>query len=612
MIVKMKKATVIVMESLKDKALEEMRQSGVLHINTEQRENQQINLLQKQINYLERACQALEESTAQDAPSLASEEELFNQLEDFLAAQESTRQIQEEIQKINKEIAFWQPWGNLDSGDLERLAKASLEVQLFRIPSAAWKKLKHTEGLFAIGPASNPQRAVLFSQEADQFSELKEEWQEKLPEKSLVELKNQKDSLENELQQQRELSAKTAAFKEAFEKELAKKKEELEYQLVRENMDTEESLALISGYLPAEDLTEFEKKAAAQGWGLLVDDPLPSDPVPTKIKSHPLSKIIQPVFALLGTIPGYRERDISLVFLIFFALFFAMIVGDGGYGLAFVGMGLAGLFKRNSGETLKTTFKLLLIMGISTVIWGAITGTWFGSQAIAELPVFSAMIIPQIHSFNPDSTETVMLLCFIIGALQLGLAYLWNFLRIIRSKHPLQAFAQLGWFSLVFGLFWLVLNLVLGQNYPLPDFSLYAIAGGLAAVFIFSEQDGCNFFLGIAKGFGNFITNFLDSINVFANIISYIRLFAVGLASVEIAKSFNSMAAGIGFEGPALIGAVPILILGHGLNFAMAALSILVHGVRLNMLEFSGALGMEWTGQTYRPFKKSGEKPEEA
>ena len=138
----------------------------------------------------------------------------------------------------------------------------------------------------------------------------------------------------------------------------------------------------------------------------------------------------------------------------------------------------------------------------------------------------------------------------------------------------------------------------------MPQYSLYMLIAGIAMVILFSKQEG-QFFKGILKGVGGFLTTFLDSIGAFSDIISYIRLFAVGLATVEIAKSFNEMAAGSGSGITGIIGGAIILIFGHTLNLAMGALSVIVHGVRLNMLEFSGHLGMEWTGRPYTPLRNA-------
>ena len=125
-----------------------------------------------------------------------------------------------------------------------------------------------------------------------------------------------------------------------------------------------------------------------------------------------------------------------------------------------------------------------------------------------------------------------------------------------------------------------------------------------AVVFVgYAGQFGWKY--GIAAtwaGLGNAFTVFLNTISAFGNIMSYIRLFAVGMASLAIAQSFNNMA--LGFKGPLVVVGILIMLVGHGLNIVMGLLSVVVHGVRLNLLEFSGQLGMEWTGTAYAPFKK--------
>jgi len=219
------------------------------------------------------------------------------------------------------------------------------------------------------------------------------------------------------------------------------------------------------------------------------------------------------------------------------------------------------------------------------------------------------MIIPQIASYpeilgRSDITvastqEMIKIMCFIMGTIHLSVAHIKNF---IKGLPRISAVTQLGWLSMVLGLYFLVMQLVLGIG-PVPQFAMYMIYGGLVSVFLFGQQEpGVNFFKGILKGLGGFITTFLDAIGAFSDIISYIRLFAVGLASVAIASSFNAMAEPL-MQGPAIIGAILILLLGHTLNLAMGLLSVVVHGVRLNMLEFSGHLGMEWVGIKYEPFK---------
>ncbi|NQT06695.1 MAG: hypothetical protein HQ575_04045, partial [Candidatus Omnitrophica bacterium] len=97
----------------------------------------------------------------------------------------------------------------------------------------------------------------------------------------------------------------------------------------------------------------------------------------------------------------------------------------------------------------------------------------------------------------------------------------------------------------------------------------------------------------------------LSIISAFSDVVSYLRLFAVGYASVIVANSFNNMAMEAGFGSIASgLGAAFILFFGHALNIALGIIAVVVHGIRLNMLEFSGHLGMQWSGREYKPFKE--------
>ena len=147
-----------------------------------------------------------------------------------------------------------------------------------------------------------------------------------------------------------------------------------------------------------------------------------------------------------------------------------------------------------------------------------------------------------------------------------------------------------------------VLYLVIGQQVNLIPVACVVIAGFLLVVCFGGMAPDKTFGQGLKAGLGNAFTVFLNTISAFGNIMSYIRLFAVGMASLAIAQSFNNMA--FGFKGPLVIAAILILLIGHGLNIVMGLLSVVVHGVRLNLLEFSGQLGMEWAGIAYDPFKK--------
>jgi V/A-type H+-transporting ATPase subunit I len=109
----------------------------------------------------------------------------------------------------------------------------------------------------------------------------------------------------------------------------------------------------------------------------------------------------------------------------------------------------------------------------------------------------------------------------------------------------------------------------------------------------------------LTKSYFGLVTLALDVINNFVDIISYVRLYAVGAASLAIAQAFNGMAMDMGFNGFASIGAALILFAGHALNIILGAMGVMVHGIRLNTLEFSSHAGVEWAGIHFKPFRKN-------
>ncbi len=196
-----------------------------------------------------------------------------------------------------------------------------------------------------------------------------------------------------------------------------------------------------------------------------------------------------------------------------------------------------------------------------------------------------------------------MKFCFILGASQIGLACVINVVSKIRAKN-LSFIADIGWLIDVLVIYMLVLFLVLNEK---VNFSLIVggVAFGFVLVCLFGKQEpGLKFSKGLVKSLSDAFTVFLNTISCFGNVMSYIRLFAVGMASLAIADSFNEMAGGM-LSGFALPAGILVLVIGHALNLVMGLLSVVVHGVRLNLLEFSNQLGMEWTGYNYDPFKET-------
>jgi V/A-type H+-transporting ATPase subunit I len=347
------------------------------------------------------------------------------------------------------------------------------------------------------------------------------------------------------------------------------------------------------------------------------------------IRNNPVVRIIQPLFSFLGTVPGYREYDIGGSYLLFFSLFFAMILADAAYGFMLLVFSAAlGIALKKKNGKFPDVAKLFMHLAVCTVVWGCINGSWFAippenlphalrmliiqpfnkSGPLTEFPLFLQRIfkLPEALPAGRHKTQWyIQFLCFTIAVIQL----VWARSKNIRRKLPsLTALAEAGWLLMMLGLYFVVLFMLLKM--ALPPFAPWFIGSGFVIILVFSRQTGGNFFKNAGKGMAGFFTLFLSTVGGLADIISYIRLFAVGMAGTMVAQVFNTMAippGGLGDFGLDFIirlaAAVLIIIFGHALNLMMTALSVVVHGVRLNLLEYAGNhLGMEWTGYKYNPF----------
>jgi V/A-type H+-transporting ATPase subunit I len=164
-------------------------------------------------------------------------------------------------------------------------------------------------------------------------------------------------------------------------------------------------------------------------------------------------------------------------------------------------------------------------------------------------------------------------------------------------KFPsLTALADAGWISVLWAAFFLARTLILGYDFPF--FGKWLIAIGIALVILFTNPQR-NIFKGIGEGLA---TVALSLMNNFTDVVSYIRLFAVGLAGVAISDTVNTLAATAG-SGNVPVQIV-IIFLGHTLNIVLGPMSVLVHGIRLNVLEFSGHANVTWSGVAYKPLKE--------
>ena len=427
-----------------------------------------------------------------------------------------------------------------------------------------------------------------------------------VPDKGLAQIEGEIAALDQQMADGEALLKQAAAHIPSFQAQILQAQNAMEYSSVRNTAASEGGLVWLTGYVPADNVDEFKTAAAENRWAWAMDNPPDEDElVPTKVRYNKVTRLMIPIFDILGVVPGYREYDISFWFLAFFSLFFAMILGDAGYGVLLL-IGAAILTAKS--RKLSDATLLLWVLSIATILWGALTGTWFGLESAMQVPLLRAVTVPILANYPSyfgvaatDQQNAIMKFCFILGTLQLSLACVMSIKRKLTERN-LSWIADLGWLIAICAIYFLALYLVIGENVPLAPVGACVGVGFVLVVLFGGMAPNKSFSQGLKAGLADAFTVFLNTISAFGNVMSYIRLFAVGMASLAIAQSFNNMAAG--FEGPLVIVAALIMIVGHALNLVMGFLSVVVHGVRLNLLEFSGQLGMEWAGIAYEPFKK--------
>jgi V/A-type H+-transporting ATPase subunit I len=298
------------------------------------------------------------------------------------------------------------------------------------------------------------------------------------------------------------------------------------------------------------------------------------------------------VFELLGITPGYRELDISVLFLIFFGIFFGILIGDAGYGLVYILLTFVLQKVLKSPAGLRTTFSLFYYMGSFALLWGILTGTFFGQTWLLNLGF--RPLVPQLND-----TTTMQTFCFFLGALHLSIAHAW---RAYLKLPSLAAIADAGWICILWTAFFLARTLILGAAFP--SFGIWLVTAGIVLVVLFAHPQA-GLLRTIGSGMG---TVALSLVNNLTDVISYIRLFAVGLATLAIAETTNTLASGFGTGVAALAAGGVILIIGHSINLILGPMSVLVHGVRLNVLEFSGHANVTWSGVAFEPFREGSGK----
>ncbi|UGQ16911.1 V-type ATP synthase subunit I [Borrelia sp. RT1S] len=604
MIVKMKKVLLLTLLKYKREAVEALREVGVVHVDFYNKVSRSLEEVVETRRIFIQALSLLEDDC--EVKTLKSSSENFLDIaKDVVDLGAEIKDLKDTRHELLHKKNMVSPWGYFSLDLVNELRERDVYVQFFKAHISEYRKLLSSSE-FKVALINNVKGTAYFLAVNDSMQTI-ETAEEYRFEFDLALVKNKLRIVDEILERKLTQLALLNKYRDVLGNEIGECNQIIEFEQVLADMRVEcRDFVYITGFIPEGKQDEL-KRVAGGRFAVQFADP-DGDIVPTYVKRRGLARLAKPIFDVLDTIPGYKERDVSFIFMLFFFVFFGMIVGDAAYGVLFLVVGVV-LSVRNfiKKNPLTSVHALIFYLSISAIIYGSMTGTWFGSGPfVLELfPFLSSLQLEYLTGSN--SMQNIMFICFTIGLLQISVAHVWNFIRQIKERPYIHSISQIGWLVGIAGLYYLVLNLILGEDqFPMRGGVLNMIYIGVALVFIFQKQDGSNFFICVLRSFGGIIEQFLTTVAGFADIISYIRLFAVGLAGLAISDSFNSMSASLlkSSNIGLIISGIVVILFGHILNIVLSLLSVVVHGVRLNMLEFSNHLGQEWNGYSYKPFRK--------
>lgn len=662
MIVEMKKVSVVVLDSERKEALKRLRKTGVLHLETIEGKGAVLASYKDAKTKAENTIGLLEEiklpkKTRITPVSLTESEKVLEKCNEILDLSARRRSLLDLISADAQELERFSKWGKVNPADFEFLTEKDIRLSMYEIPSDKYALIPETLNTVTVNKDKSLTRFLLVSQkdEAERPAGLPPEaFEVVMPEKSSEQLEAEIAKAKKEIVSIDKEMISSTAYLGTVREYLKKLESDIEFETVYSGMGRESEeeeagttdLAWISGYVPVDSFEKFKATAAECNWAFASDTPADDDPVPTKLKNNKFVSLIYPLTDFLGTVPGYHEFDISGWFLLFFTVYFGMIFGDGGYGLLVTLAAIVLIVKSwITRKPVKPLFSFMLLLGFATVVWGVVTCTWFGlsidilrnlglgflgdisvpvlSNAYSEVSpgVDRLFLLPWSEADGGVTTsQCLQIFCFTLALLQLSVAHIKC---IIAHRKTLKVLGDIGSLLQIWGMFYVILMVFIStKEFPMDAIMIFNVipigylcvtmlAVGFVMSFIFSNYEG-SVKESILASCKNIISVLLGIVNVFSDILSYVRLWAVGLAGSAISGTVNNLASQIagGAAGPVVVHAIVfvlvivLIVFGHGLNMVLNLLSVIVHGVRLNTLEFSSHLGMEWSGIKYEPFSE--------
>ena len=503
-----------------------------------------------------------------------------------------------------KEVSARKPWGDFDKKRLEQLDSLGYAVRYYRTPVKKFSQ--EWAGLYPLEVINEDKANVWFvtiAPKAEDYSFPVEPVS--APEGSWKEAQAEVERLQARIAGQKGLIMKYQDALPQMQEANRQKLTDLEMYLAKASTEhaAENLLSVIEGFAPVENDAELCKAFDSMGVLYIREDATEEDNPPIRLKNNWFTRLFEVLTGMYG-MPGYKEFDPTPILAPFYLLFFAMCMGDAGYGLILILFGLGVTKKWINIDMFKNIGPLISVLGAGTLVVGLVLGTAFG-VSLADAAWYPAVLKKFMITGDIAGFPAQMVLALGIGVFHICLAMTVKAIGYTKRFGFKENISTWGWLILILGG---IILAAVGMTELLSPMAMkiaiivLAVVSGLA-IYIFNTP-GRNPLMNIGSGLWdtyNMITGILG------DVLSYIRLYALGLAGGMLGQAFNILGGMMVSDGFNAINWLPfaiILLLGHTLNLAMSCLGAFVHPLRLTFVEYFKNAGYEGKGKEYSPLKK--------
>ncbi len=614
MIEKMKKLTFLVTSKEYESFLADIRQLGVVHI-AEQQKGATSSELQHYLDKANRYKEVLKsmdyavgayanESTPAPQPLKADAkkaDEVMRQLDELLAEENSLRHQLDDVQKCKEQLY---PWGNFDWSTLRELEEYGFNTYFYACSPKLFKEEWQKE--YFATEILDYNKKTYFVAFAKQTPDINAELLQ-LPEKNLDYYKEEEIKLKDQLANVRQ-RLYTLSCQEKPSILAAQTENENGIDLSKVHLNTEsiaaDAVKLMEGWVMEAHEQKVVDYLEKERIFYELSNPSLEDDVPVKITNGWYSRLFEPILKMYS-LPNYHDLDITPYLAPFFMLFFGLCMGDAGYGLLIFGVSF--YLSKKLDKDKKPFATLGMFLGGMTVVVGLLTGSFFGIDLSQQEWAFLAPVKKYFineNNYQIAGYSPMMVISVIIGLIQVLFGMVLSAVKSARLYGWKHGIGRMSW---VVGILTALATFGLPAcGVALPQWLTYLFYGVLAiCVFgiFFMNSPGKNVLLNFGTGVWD---TYGMTTGLLGDLLSYIRLFALGLTGGVLGGVFNTLAidltSGMSW-GVRWLPMLIILLLGHGINFALCMISSFVHPMRLTFVEFFKNANFEGGGKAYDPFR---------